>query len=199
MLTHGRDSLCGDVLIKRASRAARSMCPLTRRNCLPSSAMPAAHQRNAICPPCQCCTSREWVRAMEIIDSMLFALRPRAGQRGRDLQARRGQRFGQAFAQRGGRDGVGALELLGQGLEMGHGQRGHGVVGLAHPLFDYALEPLGQPVLDVFGRVLLTPSDHRMGRRPGSPQPRGHWRRRAPPRSAYRCPGRARAARPAGR
>jgi len=43
---------------------------------------------------------------METIDSMLFVLRPRAGQRGRHLQAQRGQRFGQAFAQRGGRSSV---------------------------------------------------------------------------------------------
>jgi hypothetical protein len=34
--------------------------------------MPAAHQRSAIWPFCQCLTLRQWVRTMEIIDSMLL-------------------------------------------------------------------------------------------------------------------------------
>jgi hypothetical protein len=37
--------------------------------------MPAAHQRSAMFPLCQCLTLRLWVRAMEIIDSIEFVLR----------------------------------------------------------------------------------------------------------------------------
>jgi hypothetical protein len=36
--------------------------------------MPAAHQRSAMLPLCQFFTFREWVRAMEIIDSMVSAV-----------------------------------------------------------------------------------------------------------------------------
>jgi len=48
---------------------------LTRRNWPWASIIPAAHQRSAMAPFCQFLTLAEWVRAMEIIDSMLFAER----------------------------------------------------------------------------------------------------------------------------
>jgi hypothetical protein len=50
-------SLVGVTSVTVASRAARrvSRCrwPLTRRNCLAASPIPAAIQRNTICPSCQ--------------------------------------------------------------------------------------------------------------------------------------------------
>ena len=45
---------------------------MTRRNCLPASTMPAAHQRSAICPSRQRLTLRAWVRQMLIMLSMAF-------------------------------------------------------------------------------------------------------------------------------
>src|SRR3954471_2662574 len=62
-----------------ASSAARSLArcrwPLIRRNCLPASTMPAAHQRSAICPSRQRLTLAERARQMEIIDSMALVER----------------------------------------------------------------------------------------------------------------------------
>src|SRR5438094_10534998 len=46
------------------------MWPLTRRNWLVASTMPAAHQRSAICPSRQRLTFVQWLRQMEIIDSI---------------------------------------------------------------------------------------------------------------------------------
>src|SRR6187549_3311006 len=43
------------------------MCPLTRRNCLPASTIPAAHQRSAICPSRQFLTLLACVRQIEIM------------------------------------------------------------------------------------------------------------------------------------
>ena len=48
---------------------------MTRRNCLDASSIPAAHQRSAMVPFCQFLTLAEWVRAIEIIDSMQFVER----------------------------------------------------------------------------------------------------------------------------
>src|SRR4051794_7152411 len=59
------------VLAISASSAVRSLArcrwPLTRRNCLPASIMPAAHQRSAICPSRQRLTLLAWVRQMLIM------------------------------------------------------------------------------------------------------------------------------------
>ena len=43
---------------------------MTRRNCLPASTIPAAHQRSAICPSRHRLTLREWSRLIEIIQRM---------------------------------------------------------------------------------------------------------------------------------
>ena len=43
-------------LCRVSRRDRRCRWPLTRRNCLPASTMPAAHQRSAICPSRQCLT-----------------------------------------------------------------------------------------------------------------------------------------------
>jgi hypothetical protein len=43
---------------------------LTRRNCLPASTMPAAAQRRAIVPSCQCLTFLACSRQISIMDSM---------------------------------------------------------------------------------------------------------------------------------
>ena len=58
-----------------ARNAGRCRWPLTRRNWPRASIIPAAHQRSAMVPFCQFLTLLEWVRAMEIIDSMLLVER----------------------------------------------------------------------------------------------------------------------------
>src|SRR3954465_11932774 len=45
-----------------ARKCARCRWPFTRRNCLPASTMPAAHQRSAICPSRQRLTLTECAR-----------------------------------------------------------------------------------------------------------------------------------------
>jgi len=50
----------------------RCRCPLTRRNCLPASIIPAAHQRNAICPSRPRFRLAACSRHTEIIDSMVL-------------------------------------------------------------------------------------------------------------------------------
>jgi hypothetical protein len=72
----GRCLQCAAPCASRAARSAgRCRWPLTRRNCLPASILPTAHQRSAMVPFCQFFTSLEWVRAMEIIDSTQSVLR----------------------------------------------------------------------------------------------------------------------------
>src|SRR5450756_2420062 len=69
-------TVCAATYASSATRSpGRCRCPLTRRNCLPASIIPAAHQRSAMVPFCQFFTLLEWVRAMEIIDSMLLVER----------------------------------------------------------------------------------------------------------------------------
>jgi hypothetical protein len=51
--------------VSRSDR--RCMCPLTRRNCLPASTIPAAHQRSAIVPSRQFLTLLACVRQIEIM------------------------------------------------------------------------------------------------------------------------------------
>src|SRR3954454_20347919 len=51
--------------VSRSDR--RCMCPLTRRNCLPASIIPAAHQRSAIVPSRQFLTLLACVRQIEIM------------------------------------------------------------------------------------------------------------------------------------
>jgi len=48
---------------------ARSACPITRRNCRSASSIPAAVQRSAMSPDCQCLTLRELRRTHSIIGS----------------------------------------------------------------------------------------------------------------------------------
>src|SRR6476620_4677356 len=52
--------------------AGRCRWPLARRNCLPYSTIPAAHQRSAICPSRERLTLSACSRHTEIIDSMQF-------------------------------------------------------------------------------------------------------------------------------
>lgn len=61
----------------RVQRGLLGRCrwPLTRRNCLPASTMPAAHQRSAICPSRQRLTLLACSRQTEIIDSMALGER----------------------------------------------------------------------------------------------------------------------------
>src|SRR5450756_1134341 len=69
-------TVCAATYASSATRSpGRCRCPLTRRNCLPASIIPAAHQRSAMVPFCKFFTLLEWVRAMEIIDSMLLVER----------------------------------------------------------------------------------------------------------------------------
>jgi hypothetical protein len=58
--------------VRRERRGVRvgERCPLTRRNCPRTSITPAAHQLSAMVPFCPFFTLLDWVRAMEIIDSM---------------------------------------------------------------------------------------------------------------------------------
>ena len=123
---------------------------MTRRNCLPASAMPAAHQRNAMFPDCQCLTLRAWVRLIEIIDSMLLVER--------SVRARVGgtpRRSTVSVSVSPSRSDAAApgwvpVQLTGEGLELGlGGQRGLGVVGLSHPLGHGGGEVVGQPVSDI--------------------------------------------------
>jgi hypothetical protein len=58
---------------------------------------------------------------------------------------------------------VGALQLLGQRLELRLGEQyGLGVIGLPHPCGDRGGEPVGQLVGHVADLVQLAASDHRM-------------------------------------
>ena len=62
--------------VSRSSAArsdGRCRWPLTRRNCLPASIIPAAHQRSAICPSRQRLTLAACSRQTEIIDSMRWS------------------------------------------------------------------------------------------------------------------------------
>src|SRR5665648_762858 len=64
-------TVCAATCASSAARSAgRCRYPLTRRNWARASIIPAAHQRSAMLPFCQFFTLAEWVRAMEIIDSM---------------------------------------------------------------------------------------------------------------------------------
>src|SRR4051795_1913376 len=66
----------GSVTFSSVSRGDRKcMCPLTRRNCLPASTMPAAHQRSAICPSRQFLTLLACVRQIEIMLSVALVER----------------------------------------------------------------------------------------------------------------------------
>jgi hypothetical protein len=47
---HGACDSFGDLALERGPQRCEVQWPLTRRNCLPASSMPAAHQRSAICP-----------------------------------------------------------------------------------------------------------------------------------------------------
>ena len=58
-----------------ARSAGRCRWPLTRRNCLPASTIPAAHQRSAIRPSRQRLTLLACSRHTEIIDSMALVER----------------------------------------------------------------------------------------------------------------------------
>ena len=82
-MTHGTDSFGGDMRVERCAEYGQVQVrwPLTRRNCPRASIIiPAAHQRRAMVPFCQFFTLLEWVRAMEIIDSMQLVERKGAGQ-----------------------------------------------------------------------------------------------------------------------
>jgi hypothetical protein len=74
------------------------------------------------------------------------------------LEAQHGQRLGEPFTQRRSRAGVGAVQLTGEGLELGlGGQCGLGVVGLPHPLGYGDGEVVGQPVSDIAQLVQFMP------------------------------------------
>src|SRR5665648_103906 len=60
-------TVCAATCASSAARSAgRCRYPLTRRNCLLASIIPAAHQRSAMVPFCQFFTLAEWVRAMDV-------------------------------------------------------------------------------------------------------------------------------------
>src|SRR5213080_4761986 len=112
--------------------------------------MPAAHQRSAMVPFCQFFTFVEWLRAIEIIDSMLLVER--------SVRARVGgtpRRSTVSVSVSPSRSDAAApgwvpVQLTGEGLELGlGGQRGLGVVGLSHPLGHGGGEVVGQPVSDI--------------------------------------------------
>ena len=149
------------------SRAARSVgrCrwPLTRRNCLPASTIPAAHQRSAICPSRQRLTLPACSRQTEIIDSMQFVERSVRARVGGTPRRSTVERLVQALAQAGRRAGVGAVEFFGQGQQRGLGlQRRVGVVGVGHPASDSAAKSLRQMVFHVSDLVQLAAMDHRV-------------------------------------
>lgn len=126
-----------------------------------ASVMPAAHQRRAMFPFCQFFTLAEWVRAIEIIDSMLLVER--------SVRAS----VGHAFKQAAGRAGMGAVQLLGQCFELRLAfERRVGVVGLAHPLGDRRGQVIRQLVCDVADLVQLAALNHRVVEDPhdGRPQ-----------------------------
>jgi hypothetical protein len=60
---------------KPSPRGQLGLTQPTRRNCLPASTMPAAHQRSAICPSRQRLTFALRTRQIEIIDSMALVER----------------------------------------------------------------------------------------------------------------------------
>src|SRR6266540_3289250 len=74
-MTDGTDSLCGDVLVEGGAQRGQVQVAVDAAELLAASTIPAAHQRSAMLPFCQSFMLWLWVRAMEIIDSMLFVLR----------------------------------------------------------------------------------------------------------------------------
>ena len=112
--------------------------------------MPAAHQRSAIVLFCQFFTFVEWLRTIEIIDSMQLverSVRASAGETPRrstvSVSVRPSRKLPAA-------PGMGALQLLGQRLKLRLGQdRGLGPVGRPHPLGDGGGQVIGQLVGDV--------------------------------------------------
>src|SRR3954453_8285154 len=159
---------------------ARCRWPLTRRNCLPASTIPAAHQRSAICPSRQRLTLVEWLRQMEIMLSMALVERSvRASVRGTpsrstvSVSASPSRRLAPALggelgisraggANRARGTGAGLVQLPGQSGQLGFGlERGIGVVGRAHLLADRTPQPLRQAVLNVSDLVQLAALDHR--------------------------------------
>ena len=62
LILHGGADSSGDLVSSATRSLGRCRWPLTRRNCLPGSIMPAAHQRSAIRPSRQRLTLEEWCR-----------------------------------------------------------------------------------------------------------------------------------------
>lgn len=88
---------------------------MTRRICVPTSIILAAHQRSAEVPFCQLLTFTEWVRARKVIDSMLFvqrSARARVGETPRHSTVSLFQPF--AYRRDRTRVGVVQVQLLGQ-------------------------------------------------------------------------------------
>jgi hypothetical protein len=109
-------------------------------------------------PLCQFFTLAEWLRQIEIIDSMQFVLR-RVRARVGGTPSRSTQRLGQAFAQAACRAGVGVLQFPCQRFELGFGDdRGRRVVGGPHLLHHGRGEVIGQLVGDVSQLVHLIPT-----------------------------------------
>jgi hypothetical protein len=100
----------------------------------------------------------EWLRQIEIIDSMLLVLR-RVRARGGDTPRRRTQRLGQAFARAARSAGVGVLQFPCQRFKLGFGDdRRRGMVGGPHLLRHRRGEVIGQLVGDVSQLVNFMPT-----------------------------------------
>src|SRR5664279_2173866 len=149
-----------------ASRAARNAgrCrwPLTRRNWLRASIMPAAHQRSAMVPFCQFFTLAERVRAIEIIDSMQLverSVRARVGGTFRrstvNVSARPSRRLPAA-------PGWVRSNSLASASSFASACSADSAVGRPDPAGDGGGEVIGQLVGHVADLVQLAAPDHRV-------------------------------------
>ena len=122
-MTDGADSLRGDMRVESGAEGGQVQVAVDAAELLAGldHAGGAPAQRH-VCRSASSSRCVEWVRAMEIIDSMLLVLRSVRASVGGTPQAQHGQRLGQALAQRRGRTGMGALEFFGQGFELGFGE-----------------------------------------------------------------------------
>ncbi len=118
-----------------------------RRNCLPASTIPAAHQRSAIWPSRQRLTLPACSRQTESIDSMQFVERSDPRQRGWHTETEYRQCLVEALAQARCRTWVGAVEFFGQGQQRRFGlQRRVGMVGVGHLSSDAGAKSLRQMI-----------------------------------------------------
>jgi len=151
-MTVGTDTLLGDMHLEGGSQGWQVQVAVDTAELLAGSTRPAAHQRRAMSPLCQFFTLAEWLRQIEIIDSMQFVLRrvrARVGGTPRRSTVNDSARPARRLPARR----VGVFQFPCQRFELGLGDdRRRRVVGGSHLLRHRRSEISGQPVGDVSER-----------------------------------------------